>query len=193
MEYTVDITLRARRPLTEEALFAIAELGGAAAGRPGERHLETTLTVEAGDIRTAAAVAMERTTARVAGHVIAVKVMTTAEADRRLSERPKLVGVTEIAQMLGISKQRVSTLSKREDFPAPIETLASGPVWRAGDLSTFAAGWRRAPGRPRLLLQGRKRLTEARGKPLPSGRGKDTATEREQDRGATAPPHRTTE
>jgi hypothetical protein len=62
--------------------------------------------------------------------------------------REELVGVGEIAQMLKISKQRVTTLSKRQDFPAPLQRLASGPVWRKSDLSTFADGWQRKGGRP---------------------------------------------
>lgn len=151
MEYTVEITLRARRPLTEDALFALAEIGGVAVGRPGERHLETTFTVDAANAPEAAYESIPMVTGRVPGIVLAVEVLTTEEADRRLAEQPQLVGVTEIARMLGLTKQRVSTLSRREDFPTPLATLASGPIWRAGDLSTFAAGWRRKPGRPRKV------------------------------------------
>ena len=149
MDYTVELTIEARRPLTEDALFDVAEVGGASTGRPGETRLETILTMRAGDVREAAEKAIQAITARVAGRVIAVEVMTTEEADRRLVEQAPLVGISEIAGMLDISRQRVSTLSRRNDFPAPLARLASGPVWRMGDLSTFAAGWRRSPGRPR--------------------------------------------
>jgi hypothetical protein len=149
MEYTVEITLRASRPLTEETIFEVAELGGVVVAAPGQKQLETTLTVTASDVQKASARAIDLVTARVAGTVVAVEAMTTAEADRRAADEPHLVGVAEIAEMLKLSKQRVSTLSQRKDFPKPLVRLATGPVWRAGDLSTFAAGWRRQPGRPR--------------------------------------------
>jgi hypothetical protein len=149
MDYTVELILEARDPLTEDALLEVAEVGGAASGRPGETRLSTVLTVRAEDVGEAGAAAIETVTRRVAGRVIAIEVMTTEEADRRLAEVAPLVGITEIAGMLDISRQRVSTLSRRGDFPAPLARLASGPVWRKGDLSTFASGWRRSPGRPR--------------------------------------------
>lgn len=87
MQYTVDLAIRTRRPLTESALFAVAELGGAAVGRPGGRQLETTLTVAATGARKAAERASDLVLERVAGTVVAVEVMTTTEADRRLAER----------------------------------------------------------------------------------------------------------
>lgn len=153
MKHTVDITLHSKRRLTEKALFAVAEIGGVAVGAPGSRRLETTLTVTADDVHEAAARAIDAITERVAGDVLAVEVMTTAEHDRRLADRPTLVGVAEIAEQLGVSKQRVSALSQRDDFPRPLAHLAAGPVWRAGDLSTFATGWRRQPGRPKKLAE----------------------------------------
>lgn len=149
MDYTVELTIETRRPLTEDALIDVAEVGGAATGRAGEKRLETILTVRAVNVREAAEQAIEAISARVPGRVIAIDVMTTDEADRRLAERSQLVGTSEIAEILDISRQRVSTLSRRDDFPEPLARLASGPVWRKGDLSTFAAGWRRSPGRPR--------------------------------------------
>lgn len=153
MKYTVNITLHTKRALTEKALIDLAEIGGVAEGRPGERRVETTLTVEAPNVRQAADRAIERVTERVAGTVVAFFVMTIEEADRRLADRDRIVGVTEVAEMLGVSKQRISMLSQREDFPRPLEQLASGPVWRARDLSTFSAGWRRKPGRPPKTAQ----------------------------------------
>lgn len=154
MQYTVEVTLRARAPLTEEDLFSIAEMGGVAVGRPGERHLETAMTIQAARPEEAARIASQRVTERIAGTVVALEAMTVEEADRRNETQSVLVGVSEIAKMLGLTRQRVSALSKRADFPSPLATLASGPVWRAGDLTTFAAGWRRSPGRPRAIAAG---------------------------------------
>ncbi|HEY0684780.1 MAG TPA: hypothetical protein VGD45_20755 [Steroidobacter sp.] len=145
--------MQTKRPLTEDALFDVAEIGGVAVGQVGGRHVEITFTVQAPDPAEASARAIRTATERLAGTVVAIEVMTTAEADRRASERPQLAGVAEVAEMLGVSKQRASALSKREDFPAPIERLSTGPVWRKGDLSTFALGWQRRPGRPRKPTQ----------------------------------------
>lgn len=149
MDYAVEITLHTKRALTEDALFAVAEIGGAAVGQPGGRHLETTLTVSAEDWLAAADKAIKLVGERVTGKIIAVDIMTTAEADRRSKEQPQIVGVAEVAEILGVTKQRASVICQRDDFPAPITKLASGPVWRAGAVSTFKAGWRRQPGRPR--------------------------------------------
>lgn len=58
------------------------------------------------------------------------------------------VGVTEIAEMLGVSRQRVPQLRERPGFPAPVAELAAGPVWRLSSLQRFLAEWPRRPGRP---------------------------------------------
>lgn len=150
MDYTVEITLHTKRALTKDALFAVAELGGVAVGRPGGRHLETTLTIDADDWLTAADTAINRIGERIAeAKIVAVDVMTTAEADRRSKEQPAVVGVAEIAELLEVTKQRAFAITQRKDFPAPIAKLASGSVWRAGAVATFKEGWRRQPGRPR--------------------------------------------
>lgn len=55
-----------------------------------------------------------------------------------------LMGVHEIAELLGVSRQRVDELSRtRDDFPAPIETLKSGRIWQRSDIEA----WARATGR----------------------------------------------
>jgi predicted DNA-binding protein YlxM (UPF0122 family) len=42
-----------------------------------------------------------------------------------------LVGVAEIAELLGVSRQRVDAISRtHEDFPQPEAELASGRIWR---------------------------------------------------------------
>ncbi|HCB06273.1 MAG TPA: DNA-binding protein [Nocardioides sp.] len=54
-----------------------------------------------------------------------------------------LVGATEIAEMLGISTQRVSQLAVKETFPVPVAVLAAGRVW----LRTDVEKWARETGR----------------------------------------------
>jgi predicted DNA-binding transcriptional regulator AlpA len=55
----------------------------------------------------------------------------------------RYVGTQEIAAMLGVSRQRVQQLTKRPDFPAPVERLAMGAFWRRADV----ARWAKATGR----------------------------------------------
>lgn len=54
-----------------------------------------------------------------------------------------LVGAQEIAQMLGVGRQRVYQLASRDDFPAPVVTLAMGNVWSAEEVRA----WAKAKGR----------------------------------------------
>ncbi len=55
-------------------------------------------------------------------------------------EPPDLVGAAEIAELLGgLSRQRVSQLTARDDFPAPALRLRMGALWWADDIRTWAA------------------------------------------------------
>ena len=147
-DYTVTLVLDTAQPLSEDSLMSVAEIGGAAGGNVGGQRLETTLTVAAPTPSVAIEKAMRLVLAKVDGSVASISALTTEEFDRREAAHAVLVGVGEAAAMLGISKQRVNVLSKRQDFPAPLVRLTSGPVWRGGDLSTFAEGWQRKGGRP---------------------------------------------
>lgn len=60
---------------------------------------------------------------------------------------PDLVGVAEVATLLKVTKQRVSKLAQSRDFPRPVVTLASGPIWRRSTVARFASHWPRRAGR----------------------------------------------
>lgn len=49
-----------------------------------------------------------------------------------------MVGAQEIAQMLGVSRQRVQQIVKRADFPQPQVVLAMGKVWHTDDVIEWA-------------------------------------------------------
>lgn len=68
------------------------------------------------------------------------------------SQYPVLLGVTELAQLLNVSKQRASELARLPHFARPVAQLASGPVWDNSMIQTFVADWSRKPGRPRTVL-----------------------------------------
>lgn len=55
-----------------------------------------------------------------------------------------LVGTAEIAEMLGVSRQRVDVITRTHgDFPEPEAELASGRVW----LRSAVEEWARSAGR----------------------------------------------
>jgi hypothetical protein len=41
----------------------------------------------------------------------------------------EVVGAVEIAEMLGVSRQRVNQFAMRDDFPKPWRKLATGRIW----------------------------------------------------------------
>lgn len=61
-----------------------------------------------------------------------------------------LVGISEIAQMLGVSRQRaVQLVGGYDDFPAPNATLAAGRIWERNQVEAWMAKHpERKPGRP---------------------------------------------
>lgn len=150
-EFTATITLDTVDVLTEDVLFDVAAIGGAATGDPGTRRITTTLTVEADGHLEAIGNASEAIAAVVAGTVVSCTVMNTEEHDRQTDARafPELVGIAETAERLGVTRQRASQLQAHRDFPEPVQVLRSGPVWRLDDLTRFVDGWDRRGGRPK--------------------------------------------
>jgi predicted DNA-binding transcriptional regulator AlpA len=57
-----------------------------------------------------------------------------------------LVGVTEIAAMLGVSRQRIDQLIRTHpDFPRPVAELVAGRIWLRPDIETWARRTGREP------------------------------------------------
>ena len=61
---------------------------------------------------------------------------------------PETVGAAEIAQMLGLSRQRISQITtdkarKDNGFPDPWMELRMGKIWLAGDVREWAEHNRR--------------------------------------------------
>ena len=136
-------------------LDALIERGGVAtANRDGRRYgarfwIDAPGPVEAVErgmtvFREAAAVA-----GLPAWDVVEVEVLTEAELERQnaLPSLPELVGVTEVAELLEVSRQRASALARAPGFPAPVATLRSGPVWTRPSVDRFVQNWHRQPGR----------------------------------------------
>jgi hypothetical protein len=50
----------------------------------------------------------------------------------------ELAGLSEVADLLKVTKRSALRYSKRADFPVPVERLASGPVWRLNEVREWA-------------------------------------------------------
>jgi prophage regulatory protein len=55
----------------------------------------------------------------------------------------RTAGVTEIGDLLGVSRQRADQLTRTERFPEPVAVLSAGRIWRRVDVQD----WARATGR----------------------------------------------
>jgi hypothetical protein len=73
---------------------------------------------------------------------------TRFDAELDEPNTPDLVGVHELAELVGVRPQRASVLARRPDFPAPLAVLAAGPVWDLRMVERFVRDWARKPGRP---------------------------------------------
>ncbi|HEX7134428.1 MAG TPA: hypothetical protein VF228_17780 [Iamia sp.] len=52
--------------------------------------------------------------------------------------RLDLMGTTEIAELLGVSRQRADQLSRTDGFPDPVAEIAAGRIWLRKDVETWA-------------------------------------------------------
>lgn len=64
--------------------------------------------------------------------------MSTAERAPLRVPNYLIVGAAEIAELLGVSRQRVDQLTRRPEFPAPVAELASGRFWVRGEVERWA-------------------------------------------------------
>lgn len=93
--------------------------------------------------------------AEVVGLVpIGIETITESENERRADEPtlPELMSAAEIAEELGVARQRVHQLRSTAAFPAPLAELRGGAVWDAAAVRKFAQEWERKPGRPSRRL-----------------------------------------
>jgi hypothetical protein len=152
-------------PLVEKALELFAEhlsvyspaVSGAVAPEQ-ERIWSAQLAVsdDHGDPAAAAqhAVNLVISAARTAGlpswPVVRIEVTDWERFDAELDEpnTPDLVGVAELAELCGVTRQRASVLARSGGFPEPLAELASGPVWDLRMVQRFVREWTRKPGRP---------------------------------------------
>jgi hypothetical protein len=82
--------------------------------------------------------------------IVRCQFLTEEELNEELDESPlpQLVGIAEVSEILGVSKQRASELARSARFPRPLIELAATPVWAATAIRRFVERWPRQPGRP---------------------------------------------
>ena len=101
--------------------------------------LGVVFIVEAEDISAAASrglAAFIDAVKRVAGDLdVGVRRFEVTEDD---FEPPSLLGATDVARLLGVSRQRVYQLAEQADFPRPVVTLARGRMWERGQVEAWA-------------------------------------------------------
>jgi hypothetical protein len=184
MGWTVSFEAKGEIPATlndalEEFLNLLVDRGGAVSSSTVGDRYSAAFNVDDAVENAAAAVALgyDIFTALAdksglpAWPLVRAEALTFDEQDRELDSPnfPELVGVSEIADILGVTRQRASALAKSADFPAPVATLASGPVWTRPSLNRFVDRWPRRDGRPpKLATLTRELLREITARPVPA-------------------------
>lgn len=51
-----------------------------------------------------------------------------------MTDDADLMGTSEVAALLGISRQRVLVIARQPDFPKPLAVLKMGNVWLRADI-----------------------------------------------------------
>ncbi|MDQ1438680.1 MAG: hypothetical protein QOK43_2309 [Acidimicrobiaceae bacterium] len=132
---------------TDADAAAVVSVGGSSVGvRLSVRSKSAAAAVKAAVTR------VERAAAEAGLHHSGARRVEAATAewlDAALAEpsMPVLVGTSEVAALLGVTRQRVSELARAGHFPSPLAILASGPVWMETAIARFVESWDRAPGR----------------------------------------------
>ncbi|PZS25782.1 MAG: hypothetical protein DLM61_19430 [Pseudonocardiales bacterium] len=79
---------------------------------------------------------------------VAIRAQHLVEAEAAAPTLPELLGATEVAALLGVSRQRVHQLhTGHPAFPAALVEVAMGPLWDARAIARFERDWDRRPGR----------------------------------------------
>jgi hypothetical protein len=151
-DWTVTITV-SDDDVTPETMIEWAELlqdFDASTARPRRGQVTLHLYLNAGDPLKATCVACDAVVERLARTPVAIETITEAEYSRRADEptMPELMSAAEIADELGVSRQRVHKLRSTAAFPLPLAELRGGAVWDAAAVRKFAENWNRKPGRP---------------------------------------------
>jgi predicted DNA-binding transcriptional regulator AlpA len=153
-EYAVHLTTD-RIDVTDDQLDDIVTELIAYAGVPSMvgGRLSLQLTVEASSISDAVwhveALAAAPGITGSTAHVVAVEVQTAEEFARSFDEPRRtddLAPTSEVAEILGVKRQRVLQLAKRPDFPRAVRLGVRGLHFSRAAVGQFKQTWDRSPG-----------------------------------------------
>lgn len=148
---------------------------GAAVGGGGDRY-DAQFSVDAPDVGAAMAKALRVWRRAVAAArlpawpIVRSQLLTADEQEAELARpHPVLVGVSEIAGLLGTTRNRAWQVTRKPDFPRPLAVLAGGPVWALPMVARFLEEWPRrrgpAPGSKRAVGSGHGQSDASRAAP----------------------------
>jgi hypothetical protein len=142
-------------PVTDDQAEAFAQRIGSTFVDRARGRTEVSAYVTAASARQAVSEGLEQVNAAAMvagfeGRVTQVEAKTESDRIAELVSQgiPEVVGVAEIQEILQINtRQQVSQLAEREDFPRPVAELRAGRIWLRSDIDDFGKRWRRKPGR----------------------------------------------
>lgn len=153
--WVVEVTLATKHALTEQLLDAMADRADkhdmTVAARAHEPGVVFTAEVGGSEVALVSVWAFDIAEDATAYELADLRVSSPAvrEAEAFRPDTPELLAATDVAELLGVTRQRVHQLHKaRGDFPAPYVRLGSGPVWTRPAIEAFNTGWSRKGGRP---------------------------------------------
>lgn len=159
-EWTVTITLATAAPIEETLLEALADAaeqfwGATVSTRfdgPGfVLHIDLDGNSPLHAIEEAVDLARKVADPLIPTELVGVNAQTPEHAAMYAfsPDTPELLAATDVAELLGVTRQRVHQLaSEHAQFPAPYVRLGSGPIWTRPAIDNFARIWTRKPGRP---------------------------------------------
>lgn len=160
-QWTVTVHVATPAPLTEDQLISLDEAAQKEDGSVFARGLDGpgftfrgTVPSESLEDATGGVLYTAGSLARDHNGIIVGVIAETAELAEKHAlapSTPELMAATDVAELLGVSRQRVWQLQERPDFPEPYVRLGSGPVWTRPAIESFAENWQRKPGRPAKL------------------------------------------
>lgn len=109
-------------------------------------HLQISIDAEGGTLEDAAATAL-RTAAAATGLLKPSRLYVLPTADALLEAayptplNLDLIGISQIADEFGVSRQRAGQLAADDDFPAPVLTPPSGRLYTRASVQAFHQRW----------------------------------------------------
>lgn len=155
----IDVDLATEGPLFDEALDALMEavepLYGTVSLSDSGKAVGLSLAVEAHDYWQALELGksfLEGSIADVLSHptVRSFRVLDepTREKENTKPQFPELISVPDIADLLGVTRQAARKHTLKADFPKPLLTPRTGPLWARAAVETWRENSQRRPGRP---------------------------------------------